>query len=80
VVTTGPYRYVRHPSYTGLLLILMGIAVATGDVLSLVVAAVLAAVGLTVRIRAEERQLTDALGDEYREFAAQRKLLVPGVV
>ena len=35
VVTTGPYRYVRHPSYTGLALALIGFALASGDVLSL---------------------------------------------
>ncbi len=35
--------------------------------------------GLAVRIRAEERQLTDSLGEEYEQFAAGRKRLVPGV-
>jgi protein-S-isoprenylcysteine O-methyltransferase Ste14 len=79
VVADGPYRYVRHPSYTGLALVLAGVALATGDVLSLPVVAVLAAAGLAVRIRAEERQLTEALGAEYERFAAPRKRLVPGV-
>lgn len=79
VVTDGPYRYVRHPSYTGMALVLAGIAVGTGDVLSLPVVAVLGGAGLAVRIRAEERQLTNALGAEYERFAARRKRLVPGV-
>ena len=79
VVTGGPYRYVRHPSYTGMALVLAGIALATGDVLSLPVIAVLSGAGLAVRIRAEERQLTEALGAEYERFAARRKRLVPGV-
>lgn len=79
VVTEGPYRYVRHPSYSGLALILAGFALATGDVLSLVAVAVLGGIGLAVRIRAEERQLTDALGPDYERFAEQRKRLVPGV-
>jgi protein-S-isoprenylcysteine O-methyltransferase Ste14 len=77
VVSGGPYRYVRHPSYTGVALVVLGIALAAGDVLSLVVTFVLSSVGLAVRIRAEERQLTDALGDEYRRFAAGRKRLIP---
>ena len=72
VVTEGPYRYVRHPSYSGF-------ALATGDVLSLVAVAVLGGVGLVVRIHAEERQLSDALGPEYERFAERRKRLVPGV-
>jgi len=79
VVTGGPYRYVRHPSYTGIALVLAGIALACDDVWSLVAVAVLGGLGLAVRIRAEERQLTQALGDEYEHFAAGRKRLVPGV-
>ena len=79
VVTGGPYRYVRHPSYTGIALILIGIALACDDVWSLLAVAVLGGVGLGVRIRAEERQLEQALGTEYGQFAASRKRLVPGV-
>jgi protein-S-isoprenylcysteine O-methyltransferase Ste14 len=79
VVTDGPYRYVRHPSYTGIVLVLAGIALACDDVWSLVAVAVLGGAGLAVRIRAEERQLTRALGAEYEDFAAGRKRLVPGV-
>jgi protein-S-isoprenylcysteine O-methyltransferase Ste14 len=79
VVTAGPYRYVRHPSYSGVALVLLGIALATGDVLSLPVVAVLGGAGLLVRIGAEERQLTEALGADYERFAAKRKRLIPGV-
>lgn len=79
VVTGGPYRFVRHPSYTGIALVLTGIALACDDVWSLLAVAVLGGLGLAVRIRAEERQLTDSLGEEYERFAAGRKRLVPGV-
>ncbi len=79
VVADGPYRYVRHPSYSGMALVLCGIGLATGDVLSLVAVAVLGGAGLAVRIRAEERQLVDALGAPYERFAAKRKRFVPGV-
>ena len=79
VVTKGPYRYVRHPSYTGIALVLAGVALACDDVWALLVVAVLGGLGLYVRIRTEERQLTKALGDEYEHFAAGRKRLVPGV-
>lgn len=79
VVTGGPYRYVRHPSYTGIALVLAGIALACDDVWSLLAVAVLGGAGLAVRIRAEERQLNQALGEEYERFAASRKRLVPGV-
>jgi protein-S-isoprenylcysteine O-methyltransferase Ste14 len=80
VVTTGPYRYVRHPSYTGMALVMVGFAFGSGDVLSLPAVLVLTGVGLSVRIRAEEKQLVAALGPEYEEFAAQHKRLIPGVL
>jgi protein-S-isoprenylcysteine O-methyltransferase Ste14 len=79
VVTGGPYRYVRHPSYSGIALVLAGIALACDDVWSLVAVAGLGGAGLAVRIHAEERQLAEALGSEYENFAASRKRLVPGV-
>ena len=67
------------PLVAGEVLIAAGIALAAGDVVSLAVALVLSAIGLAVRIRAEERQLTEALGAQYERFAAHRKRLVPGV-
>jgi protein-S-isoprenylcysteine O-methyltransferase Ste14 len=79
VVSGGPYRYVRHPSYTGIALVLAGLALASDDVWSLVAVAILGGTGLAVRIHAEERQLTESLGAEYAHFAAGRKRLVPGV-
>jgi protein-S-isoprenylcysteine O-methyltransferase Ste14 len=79
VVTGGPYRYVRHPSYTGIALVLAGVALACDDGWSLVAVAVLGGTGLWIRIHAEERQLTQALGGDYERFAAGRKRLVPWV-
>ncbi len=80
VITDGPYRYVRHPSYSGMVLVLVGIALVSGDVESLLAVAVIGGAGLALRIRAEERQLTAALGAEYERFAARRRLLMPGVL
>ena len=79
VVTTGPYRFVRHPSYTGLSLGVAGYALACGDVWGLLAAAALAGVGLSVRIRVEERQLRESLGAGYATFAAHHKRLIPGI-
>ncbi|MFF4738468.1 methyltransferase family protein [Streptomyces sp. NPDC001262] len=79
VVTSGPYRWVRHPSYSGLLLAALAFAVLFGNGLSwlLFAACILAAV--LYRIRVEERMLLDALGEEYRVYAARTRRLVPGV-
>ena len=80
VVDKGPYRYVRHPSYTGMALVMLGFGFGSGDVLSLPAVLVLTGLGLAVRIRAEEKQLVQALGAEYEEFAAHHKRLIPGVL
>ncbi len=79
VVTTGPYRFVRHPSYTGLILGVAGYALACGDVWSLLAAAALAGSGLAVRIRVEERQLRRSLGAPYADYSSRHKRLIPGV-
>jgi protein-S-isoprenylcysteine O-methyltransferase Ste14 len=79
VVDGGPYRWVRHPSYSGMILTLSGLGLALGNWLSLALLAVVPTVGLIIRIRVEERALLDALGEPYERFAASRKRLVPGL-
>jgi protein-S-isoprenylcysteine O-methyltransferase Ste14 len=79
VVERGPYRWVRHPSYTGLLVTLVGLGVALGNWLSLLALAILPTIGLVVRIRVEEQALLTALGEPYREYAGRHRRLVPGV-
>jgi protein-S-isoprenylcysteine O-methyltransferase Ste14 len=79
VVESGPYRYVRHPSYTGMLIGLIGLGIALDDWLSLLVLALLPLTGILVRIRYEESVLLDSLGDDYRDYASRTNRLVPGV-
>lgn len=79
VVTSGPYRWVRHPSYAGLLVTLVGLGLALGNWLSVLALAVLPMIGLVIRIRVEERELLAALGEPYRQYAERHRRLVPGV-
>jgi protein-S-isoprenylcysteine O-methyltransferase Ste14 len=79
VVTRGPYRILRHPSYTGLLFAFAGAGLMVGNWLSAVGAVVLVLIALIHRLRIEEQALTAALGDRYREFAAGRARLIPYV-
>jgi protein-S-isoprenylcysteine O-methyltransferase Ste14 len=79
VVDRGPYRVLRHPSYTGLLLAFLGGGIMLGNWVSAAVSLALILIALIYRIRIEERALTDALGDRYREFAASRARLIPHV-
>ena len=79
VVDTGPYRLLRHPSYTALLLVCLGIGLAMGNWLALVVVVVLPTIAILWRIRVEERALLAGIGEPYRRFAATRKRLIPWV-
>ncbi len=77
VITGGPYRVIRHPSYAGILLAVMGLGLFIGNWLSLATLTIAVACGLVFRIRVEERALLQNLGDGYRSYAATHKRLVP---
>ncbi len=79
VIAGGPYRLLRHPSYTGILCATAGIGFLIGNWLSVVALVGCVAAGLVHRIRIEERALLRDLGDRYREYAAPRKRLIPYV-
>ncbi|MFL5884788.1 MAG: methyltransferase family protein [Thermoleophilaceae bacterium] len=79
VVETGPYRRLRHPSYTGMVIGIAGIGVALDNWLALAIAVVVPVAGVAIRIRVEETLLFRELGDAYRSYAARTWRLVPGV-
>jgi protein-S-isoprenylcysteine O-methyltransferase Ste14 len=79
VVSTGPYRWVRHPSYTGLLLIVAGFGLARGTWLSVAIGLLLPLPALVRRIRVEEAELNRVLGDAYHAYQAATARLVPGL-
>ena len=77
VITSGPYRVLRHPSYTGVLLIVVGVGCLFANWASVASISALVTTGLVYRIRVEERALLDALGEAYRGYAATHRRLVP---
>ncbi len=79
VVDRGPYRVLRHPSYTGLLCTCLGIGLALGNWLALLFAIVPTTIAIVYRIRVEERALLAGIGEPYRQFCATRSRLIPGV-
>jgi len=79
VVDRGPYRWVRHPSYTGILLLMTGLSLVYGNWPALAVLLVLPAGVLIHRILVEEAVLTEVIGRAYTDYAARTKRLVPGV-
>jgi protein-S-isoprenylcysteine O-methyltransferase Ste14 len=79
VITAGPYRVLRHPSYTGFLLACTGVGLASANGVALAVMVLLPLAVFFWRIHAEETALLAALGDRYRVYAGQHKRLVPFV-
>ena len=77
IVTTGPYRYVRHPGYTGGTVSRFGLGLALGNWLSLVVVVLVPLIGTIYRIRVEEAALLESLGDDYQAYADAHKRLIP---
>jgi protein-S-isoprenylcysteine O-methyltransferase Ste14 len=79
VVEAGPYRYLRHPSYSGMLLTILGVLLCSTNWLSLACFA-LALPGIAYRIKVEEGALIQALGEPYREYMRRTSRLVPFLV
>ena len=79
VVDTGPYRYIRHPSYSGSLITQLGLGLALGNWASLLVILVCTGIAYTYRISVEEAALVAALGEPYREYMRRTTRLIPFV-
>lgn len=76
VIQSGPYRWIRHPSYTGGLITVLGVLVCCVNWLSFPALIVVLA-GYAYRIRIEERALARDLGPAYRDYMRRTKRLIP---
>jgi protein-S-isoprenylcysteine O-methyltransferase Ste14 len=77
--TGGPYHYIRHPGYAGFLLMSLGLGIGFGSYLGVAATLLFLLPGLFYRMRVEEELLLEQFGDEYRQFAARTKRLIPGI-
>lgn len=80
VVDNGPYRFIRHPSYSGMFLTVIGIGVALQSWAGILVMVVLVGLAIGYRIRIEEKFLISELGDDYIRYMKRTKRLIPFVV
>ena len=76
LVTDGPYARVRHPAYTGFVLMLIGIGLAFACVIA-IIAMIAPVIGLIYRIRVEEAALESRFGAEWAEYRARTGALLP---
>jgi protein-S-isoprenylcysteine O-methyltransferase len=77
LVERGPFRVVRHPSYTGVLLSFVGFALSLRNWAALVVIVLPIGAAFIHRINVEEDALSDALGPRYADYMKRTKRLVP---
>ncbi len=77
IVDVGLYRYVRHPSYTGALIIMLGVGLAGGSWEGLAVILGISALIYGYRIHVEEKLLVGQFGIEYRTYQGRTKRVIP---
>ena len=79
VIDKGLYRYLRHPSYTGTFVTILGYALALGNWLSLAVMLLVPGLVYGLRMWIEEAALIEAFGEEDRAYSRRTKRLIPFV-
>ena len=79
VIDSGPYRFIRHPSYTGALLTLFGFCLCIPNWASLLIIMVPSCTVQLWRIHIEEKALLEGLGESYRSYMQRTKRLIPWI-
>ncbi len=77
LIKSGPYARLRHPIYLGMMLFLLGLAVAMGHWLQLIVALPVFLAGTLIRTKIEDRMLEEQFGGAFRDYARTTPALVP---
>jgi protein-S-isoprenylcysteine O-methyltransferase Ste14 len=80
VVDKGPYRLVRHPSYTGILITFVGLGLAVQSLAALLVLILFFGISFGYRIHVEERTLLSGLGQDYASYMKRTKRLIPFII
>ena len=79
IVDKGPYRWIRHPSYTGLLLLVAGFGLTQGNWISFAVTVLAPWAVIARRVRVEEEVLLASMGSAYAAYQRRSKRLIPGI-
>jgi protein-S-isoprenylcysteine O-methyltransferase Ste14 len=79
LIERGPYRWVRHPIYTGLLIAFVGTAISRGEWRGLLAVAIVFA-GLWRKLKLEERWMIETFGDAYLRYRERVRALIPFVL
>ena len=77
LIDSGPYRFVRHPSYTGNLLAVLGFSLSFANWASILIIFVPCCAIALWRIHIEEEALTTAFGEKYTAYMRRTNRLIP---
>ena len=76
MITTGPYRVIRHPGYLAEIMSMFGMGLSMSSLLGLALA-VMSVILVLIRIRYEEEMLINAFGEDYKTYRRKTKRLIP---
>jgi protein-S-isoprenylcysteine O-methyltransferase Ste14 len=79
LIRTGPYRFVRHPSYLGAFLAIIGSTVFLNTIYAVAIAIICMSVAYYIRISVEEKMLASYFGKQYDEYQLKTKRFIPFV-
>ncbi len=77
--TDGIYKRIRHPAYLGLLLIISGLSMVMGSLISILIVILPVLIAVIYRIEVEEKVLLREFGDAYRSYAKNTYKIIPGI-
>lgn len=76
LIKTGPYKLVRHPIYSGLLLLFTGHALIVGDYRA-ILAVIIVFISFWFKLKKEETALTELFGNQYIQYRKETKAIIP---
>ena len=77
LVKKGIYKYIRHPGYSGNIILWIGLSVSVGNIISIISITLLLIIAYTYRIKMEEEMLIKIFGDKYIEYKKETKRVIP---
>lgn len=77
LVSRGPYKYLRHPSYLGLFSLTAGVLFFIGNVIAIPIGVIILFLALSHRIKIEEKMMLDMIGEEYKMWCKNRYRMFP---
>jgi protein-S-isoprenylcysteine O-methyltransferase len=76
-VTSGPYKYLRNPAYTGALITLVGFGFGAGNWISVIFLLIIGLAAYAWRIAVEDKALRERFGEEYEDYKKRTWALIP---